>query len=136
MWIFHWIKLPWYSCFMSDKPGRLNWFWKYLDEGLSSFNPKRNNWLVDLLKKCGLYSDYQHGLWSSWLTADLLTDVSDGMSWAVNRFGATRAVALYLPKAFDRVWHGSPLQKLISYEILSHVFGRISSKLIFTILYL
>ena len=41
MWFFPWIKLPWYSCSMWDKLGWLNWFWQFLCEGLSSFNPKR-----------------------------------------------------------------------------------------------
>ena len=40
MWIFHWIKLSWHSCFMWEKLGWLNWFWQFLCEGLSSFNSK------------------------------------------------------------------------------------------------
>ena len=35
--------------------------------------------------------------------ADLLTVVSDRIARAFNRPGATRAVALYISKAFDRV---------------------------------
>ena len=41
MWIFPWTKLFWHSCCMWDKLGWLNWFWQFLCEGLSSFNPKR-----------------------------------------------------------------------------------------------
>ena len=32
MWIFLWIKLSWYSCFIWDKPGWLNRFWQFLCE--------------------------------------------------------------------------------------------------------
>ena len=42
---------------------------------------------------------------SSRSTADLLTVVSARTARAFNRFGATRAVALDIFKAFDRVWH-------------------------------
>ena len=40
MWIFPWIKPFWKSCSFSDKLGWLIWFWQFLCEGLSSFNPK------------------------------------------------------------------------------------------------
>ena len=33
-------ELSWHSCSMWDKIGWLNWFWQFLCEGLSSFNPK------------------------------------------------------------------------------------------------
>ena len=60
-------------------------------------------------------------------TADLLTVVSDTIAKAFNRSGATRAVALGLSKAFERVWHACLLQKLKSYEISGQIFGLISS---------
>ena len=66
-----------------------------------------NNRIVDHLEKCGLFSDFQYGFRSSRSTADLLTVVSDRIAWAFNRSGATRAVALDISKAFDRVWHAS-----------------------------
>ena len=44
-------------------------------------------------------------------TADLLTVVSDGIAWAFNRCGATRAVALNMSKAFDGVSHAGLLHK-------------------------
>ena len=34
---------------------------------------------------------------------------------------------LDISKAFDRVWHGSPLYKLMSYGISGQIFGLISS---------
>ena len=74
-----------------------------------------NNRIVDHLEKCGLFSDFQYGFRSSRLTADLLTVVSDRIARAFNRSGATRAVALDISKAFDRVWHAGLLHKLKSY---------------------
>ena len=64
-----------------------------------------NNRIVDHLEKCGLFSDFQYGFRSSQSTADLLTVVSDRIARTFNRSGATRAVALDISKAFDRVWH-------------------------------
>ena len=64
-----------------------------------------NNRIVDHLEKCGLFSDFQYGFKSSRSTADLLTVVSDRIARAFNRSGASRAVALDISKAFDRVWH-------------------------------
>ena len=41
--------------------------------------------------------------------------------------GATRAVAIDISKAFDRVWHVGLLHKLKSYGISGQIFGLISS---------
>ena len=62
-----------------------------------------NDGVVGQLGKCGLFSDFQYGFRSSWSIADLLTVVSDRIARAFNRSGATRAVALDISKAFDRV---------------------------------
>ena len=86
-----------------------------------------NNRIVDHLEKGGLFSDFQYGFRSSQSTADLLTVVSDRIAWAFNRSGATRAVALDISKAFDRVWHTGLLHKLKSYGISGQIFGLISS---------
>ena len=86
-----------------------------------------NNRIVDHLEKCGLFSDFQYGLRSSRSTADLLTVVSDRIARTFNRSGATRAVALDISKAFDRVWHAGLLHKLKSYGISGQIFGLISS---------
>ena len=83
-----------------------------------------NNRIIDHLEKCGLSSDFQYGFRS---TADLLTVVSDRIARAFNRSRATRAVALDISKAFDRVWHAGLLQKLKSYGISGQIFGLISS---------
>ena len=68
-----------------------------------------NNRIVDRLEKCGLFSNFQYGLGASQLTADLLTVASDRITKAFNRSGATRAVALDISKAFNRVWHATLL---------------------------
>ena len=75
-----------------------------------------NNKIVDHLENCGLFSDFQYGCRCSRSTADLLTVVSDRIARACNRSRATRAVALDISKAFDRVWHAD-LHKLKSYGI-------------------
>ena len=93
------------------------------------------NRIVAHLQICGLFSDFQYGFRSSRdllevfsrSTADLLTVVSDRIAGAFNRSGATRAVALDISKAFDRVWHAGLLHKLKSYGISSQIFGFISS---------
>ena len=86
-----------------------------------------NNRIVDHLEKCGLFSDFQYGFMSSRSTADLLAVVSDRIARTFNRSGATRAVALDISKAFDRVWHAGVLHKLKSYGISGQIFGLISS---------
>ena len=86
-----------------------------------------NDRIVDHLEKCGLFSDFQYGFRSSRSTADLLTAVSDRIARAFNRSGATRAVALDISKAFDRVWHAGLLHKLKSYGISGQIFGLFSS---------
>ena len=86
-----------------------------------------NNRIVDHLEKCGRFSDFQYGFRSSGSTADLLTVVSDRIARAFNRSGATRAVALDISKAFDRVWHAGLLYKLKSYGISGPIFSLISS---------
>ena len=55
-----------------------------------------------------------------------MTVVSDRIHRDFNRSGATRAVALDISKAFDRVWHAGLLHKLRSYRISGQVFGLIS----------
>ena len=62
-----------------------------------------NNRIVDHLEKYGLFSDFQYGFKSSRSTADLLTFACGRIARAFNKPGATRAVALDMSKAFDRV---------------------------------
>ena len=62
-----------------------------------------NNRIVDHLKNCGLFSDFQYGFRSSRSTADLLTVVSDRITRAFNSSRATLVVALDISKAFGRI---------------------------------
>ena len=73
------------------------------------------------------FSDLQYRFGSSRSTGDLLTVLSDRPAKALNRFGASRTVALDISKAFDRVWHAGLLHKLKSYGISGQVFGLIFS---------
>ena len=82
-----------------------------------------NNRIVDHLEKCGLFSDFQYGFRSSRSTADLVTVVSDRIARAFNKSGTTQAEALYISKAFDRVWHACLLHKLRSYGTSGQTFG-------------
>ena len=67
------------------------------------FEKLLNNGIADHLEKCDLFSDFQCGFRSSQSTTNLLTVVSDRIARAFNGSGATRAVALNISKAFDRV---------------------------------
>ena len=75
----------------------------------------------------GLFSDFYYGFRSSRSTTHLLTVVSDRITRAFNRSGATRAVALDISKAFDRVWNAGLLHKLTSYGISGQILGLNSS---------
>ena len=86
-----------------------------------------NNEIVNHLGKCGLSPDFQYDFRSSQSSADLLTVVSDRIARAFNRSGATRAVALDISKAFDRVCHAGLLHKLRSWGIFYQIFGLNSS---------
>ena len=57
----------------------------------------------------------------------ILTIVSDRITRALNRSGATRAAALDIYKAFNKVWHAGLLHKLKSFGISGQMFGLISS---------
>ena len=76
-----------------------------------------NKRIVNHLEKYGLFSDFQYGFRSSRSTADLLTVVSDRIAMAFNRSGASRAVALNISKAFDRVWHAGLLHELKEFQV-------------------
>ena len=82
-----------------------------------------NNRIVDHLEKCGLLFDLQYGFRSSQSTADLLTVVSHRIAMTFNRYEATRAMALDIFKAFDRVWHAGLLQKTyVSWNFRSKIW--------------
>ena len=74
-----------------------------------------------------LISDFQYSFRSSQSTAGPLTVVSDRITRASNRSGATPAIAFDISKAFDRFFHAGLLHKLKSYGISGQIFDLISS---------
>ena len=86
-----------------------------------------NNRLVNHLQKCGLCTHFKYGFRSSKSTVDLLTLLSGRITRSFHKPGVTRAVARYISKTFDRVWHCGLLHKIKSYGISGQVFGLISS---------
>ena len=85
-----------------------------------------NNRVVDHLEKNGFFliSSMVLGLLDQ---LHIFPVVSDRIAWAFNTSGATRAVALDISKAFDKVWHAGLLHKLKSYGISGQIFGLIFS---------
>ena len=63
------------------------------------FSKLVNNRLVDQLKICDLFSDFQYGFRSSQSTAGLLRVVSGGIARAFNRSGGPQVVTLNISKA-------------------------------------
>ena len=63
-----------------------------------------------------------YGFRSCQSTEDVLT-----VARASNRSGSTRAVALDISRAFDRVWHASLLHKLKSNGFSGQIFGFVLS---------
>ena len=74
---------------------------RFVSAASKIFEKLVNNGLFALHEKYGLLSDFQYGLRSSPLTADL-TGVSDRIASAFNRSGATPTVTLDIFEAFDR----------------------------------
>ena len=89
------------------------------------FEKHVNSSLVDNLQKHDLILISRRYFSFSLSAADLLTVVPDRIASTFNRPRATRAVALDISKAFDRVWHAGFLYKLKSYGISGRVFGLI-----------
>ena len=63
-----------------------------------------NNRLFAHLEKCVLFSNFQYGFRSSRSIAALSTVVSDRIAMAFKKSGATRAIALDISKAFNRLY--------------------------------
>ena len=112
---------------VGEKPTAKNCLVSFLSVVRKVFQKLVNNTVVDHFEKCGLFSDLQYGFSSSRSTADLLTAASDRIAGAFNISRATRAVALDISKAFDRMWQAGLLHQLKCYGISGQVFGIISS---------
>ncbi len=64
------------------------------------------------LKGNHLLSDQQFGFRHGWSNSDLLMLLTGGWQDALDDGLDSVAVALDIAGAFDRVWHGGPLEKL------------------------
>ena len=85
-----------------------------------------NNRIVEHVEKCSFFYDFHYGFRSSQSTADLSTVLSDRIARTFNRSGATRAVALDISKAFNRVWDDDVLHKHHNLNGISvQIFGLI-----------
>ena len=73
------------------------------------------------------FSDFQYRFRSSQSTVDLLTVVPDRIARAFYWSRDTRAVAIDISKAFNRVWYAGLLRKLRSYGISGQIIGLIPS---------
>ena len=62
-----------------------------------------NHGICDYLEKCGPFPGFRCGFKCSLSTADLLTVLCDRTARPFNRSGATRAVALDISNAFERI---------------------------------
>ena len=62
-----------------------------------------NTSIVNHLNSQNLFSDYQYGFRSGRSTADILTVINERIYRSLNASGETRAVALDISKAFDKV---------------------------------
>ena len=89
-----------------------------------------NNRVVDHLEKCGFFLVFSTVLGLLDQLQNLLTVASDRTANAFNSSGATRAVALDISLAFDRVLRAALLGKLKSHGISGQIFGLISFFLI------
>ena len=74
-----------------------------------------NQHLLKYLEAHNIINDRQYGFRKQRSTGDLLTYVTHLWNNAIEQHGESRAVALDISKAFDRVWHDGLLSKLRSY---------------------
>ena len=86
-----------------------------------------NKHLLKYLEGFNIISDHQYGFRKSRSTGDLLAYVTHLWNNAIEHFGESRAVALDISKAFDRVWHEGLLSKLRSYGMSGQFCSWLSS---------
>ena len=86
-----------------------------------------NTSIVNHLNSQNLFSDYQYGFRSGRSTADILTVINERIYRSLNASGETRAVALDISKAFDKVWHAGLMLKLTGYGVQGSLFNIIKS---------
>ena len=72
-------------------------------------------------KHSGIFSDLQYGIRAFQSTADILTVLSERIYNSLGAGGDTRAIALDIAKAFDKVWHVGLLHKLKAYGVVGPI---------------
>lgn len=86
-----------------------------------------NSSLTQHLDSNKLLSDHQYGFRAGRSTADALTVISERILQSLDVCGETRAIALDISKAFDKVWHAGLIHKLMSYGVSGHALNIIKS---------
>ena len=86
-----------------------------------------NSVLIHHLNLHNPFSDHQYGFRSGCSTADVLTVISERIYRSLDACGESRAIALDISKAFDKVWHAGLLHKLKSYGVSGVAFNLIES---------
>ena len=80
-----------------------------------------NDSLTKHLDITGLSSDLQYGLHAFQSTADTLTILSEHIYNSLDAGEETRAIALDISKAFDKIWHARLLHKLNVYDVIGPI---------------
>ena len=65
----------------------------------------------------------QYGFHNFRSTASILTVISERIYNSSDASGETRAIALYITKAFDKVWHAGFLHKLKIYGVVGPILS-------------
>ena len=86
-----------------------------------------NNIIVDRLEKCGLFSEFQYGFWSSRSTADLLIVVSDRTVGLLTGLGLHELWHLIYPRLSTKFGMLVFFTSFKYYEFPGQIFGLISS---------
>ena len=86
-----------------------------------------NDTLTKRLDIAGLFSDLQYGFRAFRSTADILTVLSERIHNSLDASGETRALALDISKAFDKVWNAGLLDKLKAYGVVGPILSILES---------
>ena len=86
-----------------------------------------NNSLIKHLDITGLFSVLQDGFRVFRSTVDILTVLSERIYNSLDEAGETRAIALDISKAFDKVWHAGLLHRLKAYGVVGLILSNLES---------
>ena len=86
-----------------------------------------NDSLTKHLDITGLFSDLQYGLRAFRSTADIPTVLSERIYNLLDAGGETKAIALDISKAFDKVWHAGLHHKLKAYRAVGPILSILES---------